>query len=104
MGLPLVVDWDDTLVFSHDGPTGEWIPGGKEFLKFSKRQGWRIVVQSARANYPAGKAEIEATLAKARHTDIEVVGKPLGFAYIDNCGVEFRGSWTETRAKVIRLA
>lgn len=102
--LPLICDWDDTLVYWQDGPEGEWIPGALGFLKFAKRQGWKIVVASARANFEQGAQQIREKLDSAGHPDIDVVAKPLGFAYIDNRAAEFRGSWSETRDKVRRLA
>ena len=98
---PLIVDWDDTLVSSKDG---EWLGGAKEFLVFCRRHGWKVVVASSRANYQKGEQEIRDKLAEARFVDIDVQPKPMGFAYIDNLGVGFDGSWTDVRRKVMQLA
>lgn len=97
--MKLVIDWDGTLA-----EDGEWLPGAREFLKFAARHGWKVTVASARANYPGGLAEIQATLAAARFSGIPVVGKPLADIYIDDKALAFTGSWPETRAKVQRTA
>jgi predicted HAD superfamily phosphohydrolase YqeG len=104
VSLPIVIDWDDTLVYWRDGPEGEWIPGAKEFLKFCKRQGWKIIVASARANFAEGEAQIRKTLDAARHMDVTIAPKPLGFAYVDNRGVPFDGNWSVARERVRQLA
>jgi predicted HAD superfamily phosphohydrolase YqeG len=100
--LPLILDYDDTLVYWRHGPEGEWIPGAKEFLKWCTRQGWKIIVASSRANFPEGEAEIRRTLERAGYS-FEIAKKPLGFAYVDDKAVELT-SWPELRVKVRRLA
>ena len=101
--LPLILDYDDTLVYWRGGPEGEWIPGAKEFLRWCSRQGWDIIVASARANYPEGEREIRHKLDSAGYSKIKIAQKPLGFAYVDDKAVE-PGSWADVRIKVRRLA
>jgi predicted HAD superfamily phosphohydrolase YqeG len=101
--LPLVCDYDDTLVYWRAGPEGEWIPGAQAFLKWCTRQGWKIIVASARANYPEGEAEIRRMLDSAGFPKIEIAKKPLGFAYVDDKAVEL-APWPELRTKVRKLA
>ena len=102
--LPLVMDYDDTLVYWKNGPTGEWVPGAEAFLKWCKRQGWKVIVASARANFDQGREEIRSKLDRAGFTDMEIAQKPLAFAYVDDRAVEFASSWPEVRVKVRRLA
>ena len=101
--LPLILDYDDTLVFWRLGPEGEWVPGAQAFLKWCSRQGWKIIVASARANFPEGEQEIRRTLDRAGYPSIEIAKKPLGFAYVDDKAVP-TGDWADVRNKVKRLA
>lgn len=98
--LPVVLDWDDTLVRD-----GEWIEGAREFVRWCGRQGYKIVVASARANYPEGRAQIERLLTAAGFRDIPVHPKPHGFAYVDDKAIApIPGNWTNLREKVRMLA
>ena len=92
---PLAVDWDGTLVSD-----GEWVEGAREFLKFWRRQGVKVIVHSSRANYEQGRMQIRAMLDAARFGDVEIVAKPDAFAYVDNLAVAFGGSWVDARERV----
>jgi predicted HAD superfamily phosphohydrolase YqeG len=102
--LPLILDYDDTLVYWRNGPEGEWVPGAQAFLKWCTRQGWSIIVASARANFSQGEEEIRRMLDRAGFSKIEIAQKPLGFAYVDDKAVPASGDWAEIRVKVRRLA
>ena len=85
------VDWDDTL-YANDA----WLPDAQRALKVLKRRGYRVVVHSCRAKYPAGEQFIRDTLRVAGF-DLNVTAvKPDAHVYIDNKGLRHDGDWSKT--------
>lgn len=99
----IFVDFDDTI--AKEGPDhqmGELMPGAKETIKKLRDKGFKIIIDSVRANEEKGKKDIEEYLKKH---DVEVDGfyegeKPLAFRYIDDRAIEFNGTWDGILEKV----
>jgi hypothetical protein len=74
-----------------DGPT----EGALDAIRGYMDAGFNIVIFSARANDPAGKAAIEAWLIKHKFPEgIRVTSdKPQAVLYIDDRGFHFTGKW-----------
>ena len=99
----IFVDFDDTVADEHeDHSIGNLLPGAKETIKKLREKGFKVIIDSARANEEKGKKEIEEFLKK---NDVEVDGfyegeKPLAFRYIDDRAIEFNGTWDGILEKI----
>lgn len=85
-------DWDDCLV---DVQSKLWTPGARSALADVTARGYTPFVHSCRANWDAGRDEIEAMLRDA-HLDYEIVPKPAAAFYIDDKNLLYDGNWRAT--------
>lgn len=100
------LDWDHTLV---DGDR-KLIKGAVRFVQRLQRDDLTVVVQSARASYPAGRREIVDAIDAAGLRNVNVATeKPAAFAYVDDRAVkvdpdtpDFDRAYREVRALVER--
>lgn len=90
----ICVDWDGTLV---DGQTQEWLPGAQQALRELLSMYRTVIVHTCRANWPEGRAQVEAKLAAAHFYDLQIVAKPQADFYIDDQAIRFEG-WPQTLA------
>jgi hypothetical protein len=110
--VTVVYDYDDTLVgYKRFGEPGVWLEGAADALRSHLAAGRAVVVASCRVLWDGGVDEIEAALRREgfepklqdgrgvengepQAGEIAVwlgTGKPLGYAYVDDKGVEFGG-------------
>ncbi len=75
------LDWDDTLVNVH---TQQWLPGALERIRAHQRDGDTVFIHTCRANWPEGRASVEAALAAAGLHGIVVHAKPDADVYVDD--------------------
>ena len=78
--MKIGIDWDQTLV---DTKTQEWLPGALERLRRMVADGDDVFVHTCHANWPEGRASVEAKLAQAG-LRLRVEAKPLADVYIDD--------------------
>jgi hypothetical protein len=90
-------DWDDTLV---DAKTQEWLPGAEHALGVLVGRCRRLVIHTCHANWPEGRASVEAkldtVLAGPARAQVSVEGKPNADFYIGNNYFAFAGDWSAT--------
>lgn len=91
------LDWDGTLV---DPQSQEWLPGARLGLLSLLQESRAIIVHTCRANWPEGRAAIEAKLESEpalrhylRAGVLTMEGKPRADDYLDNQAIHFSGSW-----------
>jgi hypothetical protein len=109
-----------TIVYDFDGTihpyTAGWIgsvpadeppiPGARESLERCLAHGYRVVVQSSRADHALGLKGITDWLTKhdlVQYVEEVTALKPPAVAYVDDRGVPYQGDWDEVWAGIQRL-
>ena len=95
--MRLAVDWDSTCVDEDQN----WLPGALDGLRWLRKQGHKVIIHSARANWVEGLQQIEAKLTKHK-LPFKVYPKPEADLYVDNLGMRFK-RWPEV-IKTVRDA
>lgn len=114
MSKVAIVDFDKTLCNSKWPNMGPPMDGAKEALEEMKKMGWTINVCSCRTSvevypYPIDRLEQTRKMAdwmkenNMPFDNILNVDKPLGDAYIDDCGHGFRGDWKKVVDEVKQI-
>lgn len=89
--------WHDGTIY--DGP----VEGAKEGMGKMKKNGYRLVIFSARAQHPEQVKDMEAWLKKHEIPYDEIYvgeGKPPHELIIDDNAVRFEGDWREMKKEI----
>lgn len=86
--MKIAIDWDDTLV---ETDSQQWLPGARDALRFLVVR-HKIIIHSSRANWDGGEQQIRERLGPL-NGQVEIAGKPVADAYVDNLAVTFDGNW-----------
>ena len=98
MMLRVAIDYDNTLVDRDN----EWLPGAEAALRAMHARGHKIIIHSARANYPAGRRLIEDRLGTFAQR-VTIYPKPEADIYIDDRAHRFTG-WSAALTHLRYLA
>jgi len=98
----LLVDFDD--VIAHNTGKPDYIPttpldGAKESLVKLTKDGWKIVIYTARSWADYNTIETWLDSNEIPHRRI-VCGKPLGKYIIDDRNIAFKGDWSEALKEI----
>ena len=95
--VKVALDWDGTLVDQDQN----WLPGALDALRWLRKEGHKVIIHSARANWVEGLQQIESKLAQHKFS-FKVIAKPEADLYVDDRAFHFE-RWPDVMKEVRSL-
>lgn len=79
-------------------PTGEPVPGAREFVEWAQAEGYEVIISSCRAYTQLGRLGVQHWLGRHGFPIMAVTcEKPHAKFYIDDRGIRFEGCFGQVR-------